>query len=112
MTWRCRWCTTWRCRRRATKSDATVLSTSSRRQKFMNVEMATSPYSSPAFSFGASPSMADQPPKPPAIQLQIDDNIAQGLYTNLVMINHSENEFVFDFAYIQPNSPTAKVRAR
>jgi hypothetical protein len=56
--------------------------------------------------------MADQPPKPPAIQLQIDDNIAQGLYTNLVMINHSENEFVFDFAYIQPNSPTAKVRAR
>ena len=28
------------------------------------------------------------------------------------MINHSENEFVFDFAYLQPSSPAAKVRAR
>ncbi len=58
---------------------------------------------------------ADQPPappKPPAIQLQIDDATAQGLYTNLVMINHGENEFVLDFAYLQPSSPTAKVRAR
>jgi hypothetical protein len=56
--------------------------------------------------------MSDAPPKPPAIQLQIDEATAQGLYTNLVMINHSENEFVFDFAYMQPSSPTAKVRAR
>jgi uncharacterized protein DUF3467 len=59
--------------------------------------------------------MADQPPAPPkapGIQLQIDDATAQGLYTNMVMINHSENEFVFDFAYVQPNNPAAKVRAR
>ena len=61
--------------------------------------------------------MSDQqppapPPKPPGIQLQIDDVTAQGLYTNLVMINHSENEFVLDFAYLQPSSPAAKVRAR
>jgi hypothetical protein len=60
--------------------------------------------------------MADQPPptppKPPGVQLQIDDVTAQGLYTNLVMINHSENEFVLDFAYLQPSSPAAKVRAR
>jgi hypothetical protein len=51
-------------------------------------------------------------PKPPPIQLQIDDATAQGTYTNLVMINHSENEFVLDFAYLQPSSPAAKVRAR
>ena len=58
--------------------------------------------------------MSDQPPPPkaPPIQLQIDDQTAQGLYTNLVMINHSENEFVLDFAYLQPSSPAAKVRAR
>ncbi len=59
--------------------------------------------------------MADQPPappKPPGIQLQLDDATAQGLYANLVMINHSENEFVFDFAYVQPSTPTARVRAR
>ena len=60
--------------------------------------------------------MSDQPPTPPkpppGIQLQLDDVTAQGVYTNLVMINHGENEFVLDFAYLQPSSPAAKVRAR
>src|SRR5438105_13877016 len=58
--------------------------------------------------------MSDEPPKPQPqpIQLQVDEATAQGLYTNLVMINHGENEFVLDFAYLQPNSPAAKVRAR
>jgi hypothetical protein len=50
-------------------------------------------------------------PKPP-IQLQLDDVTAQGTYSNLVMINHSENEFVLDFSYLQPASSSAKVRAR
>lgn len=46
------------------------------------------------------------------IQLQIDEPTAQGSYANLVLINHSENEFVFDFAYLQPANLNAKVRAR
>jgi hypothetical protein len=50
--------------------------------------------------------------KPPKIQLQLDDDIAQGLYANLVLINHTENEFLLDFAFLQPGSPRAKVRAR
>lgn len=54
--------------------------------------------------------MSDQ--AKPAIQLQLDEATAQGVYANLVMINHSENEFVFDFAYLQPSAPVAKVRAR
>src|ERR1700745_1438111 len=59
--------------------------------------------------------MSDQPPtppKPPGIQLQLDDATAQGVYTTLVMTTHGENEFVLDFAYLQPSSPAAKVRAR
>ena len=60
--------------------------------------------------------MADQnppgPPKPPPIQLQLDDDIAQGLYSNLVLINHTENEFLLDFAFFAPGAPRAKVRAR
>jgi hypothetical protein len=55
--------------------------------------------------------MSDEP-KTPQIQLQLDETTAQGQYTNLVMINHSENEFVLDFAYLQPTTPVAKVRAR
>lgn len=58
--------------------------------------------------------MADETPKPtpPRIQLQLDEPIAQGLYSNIVLINHTENEFVFDFAYLQPSNPIAKVRSR
>jgi len=57
--------------------------------------------------------VADESPSPnPKIQIQIDDDVAQGTYTNLVLINHNENEFVLDFAFLQPGSPRAKVRAR
>ena len=53
------------------------------------------------------------PPKgPPRLQLQLDDDIAQGLYSNLVLINHTENEFLLDFAFLQPGNPKAKVVAR
>jgi hypothetical protein len=33
-------------------------------------------------------------------------------YSNFVVIQHSPSEFVFDFARILPNMPTAKVGAR
>ena len=54
--------------------------------------------------------MADEPG--PKIQVQIDDDLAQGIYANLVLINHTDNEFVLDFAFLQPGAPRAKVRAR
>jgi hypothetical protein len=53
--------------------------------------------------------MSDEQPK---IQVQIDDDLSQGVYANLVVINHTENEFVLDFAFIQPNAGRAKVRTR
>ena len=46
------------------------------------------------------------------VEIQIDDDIAQGIYTNLAAINHSDNEFIFDFIFLQPQSPKAKVRSR
>ena len=46
------------------------------------------------------------------LQVQIDDEISQGVYANLVLLNHTENEFVLDFAFIQPASGRAKVRSR
>ena len=56
--------------------------------------------------------MADDEKKGPRIQLQMDDAIAQGMYSNLVMINHSENEFLLDFAFMQPGNPRARVQGR
>lgn len=57
--------------------------------------------------------MSDEPPPtPPKLQVQIDDDVAQGTYANLVLLNHTENEFVLDFAFIQPANGRAKVRSR
>lgn len=55
--------------------------------------------------------MSDEPAAP-KLQVQIDDDIAQGVYSNLVLLNHTENEFVLDFAFIQPSNGRAKVRTR
>ena len=57
--------------------------------------------------------MADTP-KPEAIQLQIqlDEEVANGQYVNLALINHTEGEFVLDFIYVQPQQPRARVRSR
>ena len=57
-------------------------------------------------------------PKPPStgaephVHIDIDEVTAQGAYSNLVLINHNENEFVLDFAYLQPAQPRARVRTR
>lgn len=57
--------------------------------------------------------MADHP-KPPDMQLQIqlDDEIANGQYVNMALVNHTETEFTLDFIYVQPQQPKAKVRSR
>lgn len=54
----------------------------------------------------------DDRDKPAGIQLQIDERTALGQYANLALVNHSENEFIFDFAFLQPGSGQAKVISR
>ncbi len=46
------------------------------------------------------------------IQIQLDDDVAQGMYVNLALVNHTETEFTIDVMYLQPQQPRAKVRAR
>ena len=46
------------------------------------------------------------------LQIQLDEQTAQGIYSNLVVANHSEGEFVLDFVFVQPQVPQAKVRSR
>ena len=43
--------------------------------------------------------------QPKGLQLSISPEVAKGQYTNLAMINHSNNEFVIDFAYMLPVTP-------
>lgn len=46
------------------------------------------------------------------LEIQLDEEIAQGMYANLAVINHSDAEFSLDFIFVQPQAPRAKVRAR
>lgn len=46
------------------------------------------------------------------IQIELPDDIAQGIYSNLAIIAHSSSEFVIDFVRILPGMPKAKVQSR
>jgi hypothetical protein len=46
------------------------------------------------------------------IKIEIDEQTANGSYVNLALISHNETEFVFDFLFVQPQTPKAKVRSR
>lgn len=46
------------------------------------------------------------------LEIQLDEDVAQGAYANLAVVNHNEAEFVVDFIFVQPQAPRAKVRSR
>jgi hypothetical protein len=49
---------------------------------------------------------------PTQIQVEVDEATAQGAYVNMAIVSHTDTEFVFDFVFIQPQAPKAKVRSR
>lgn len=46
------------------------------------------------------------------IDIELNDEVAQGHYSNLAIIAHSTSEFVIDFAAVLPGVQKAKVRSR
>ena len=46
------------------------------------------------------------------MNIEINDEVSQGTYSNLAIITHSPNEFIVDFAQLMPGTPKAKVRSR
>ncbi len=54
----------------------------------------------------------EEKPQDLKLQIQLDDEVAQGVYANLAVINHSDAEFCLDFIFVQPQAPQAKVRSR
>lgn len=59
-------------------------------------------------------SEGSKPPPNPDMQLQIqlDDETANGQYVNMALVNHTETEFTLDFIYVQPQQPKAQVLSR
>ena len=46
------------------------------------------------------------------INIELDEKVAEGIYSNLAIINHSVSEFVIDFVTIMPGTPKSKVKSR
>lgn len=46
------------------------------------------------------------------IEVELDAQIAEGIYSNLAVIAHSSSEFVFDFIRVMPGLPKAPVKSR
>jgi hypothetical protein len=46
------------------------------------------------------------------INIELSEEIAEGVYSNLAMIAHSNSEFVIDFIRLMPGVPKAKVKSR
>ena len=46
------------------------------------------------------------------INIELDEKVAEGIYSNLAIINHSVSEFVVDFVNIMPGAPKSKVKSR
>ncbi|MDP3312300.1 DUF3467 domain-containing protein [Lutibacter sp.] len=46
------------------------------------------------------------------INIELDEKIAEGIYSNLAVINHSVSEFIIDFISVMPGQPKAKVKSR
>ena len=51
-------------------------------------------------------------PVQPQLQIELPQEVAEGTYSNLVMIAHSPEEFIFDFIRVMPGVPKARVKAR
>ena len=46
------------------------------------------------------------------LNIELTEEVAEGVYSNLAIITHSNAEFVVDFVRVMPGVPKAKVKSR
>ena len=56
--------------------------------------------------------MADKKDQTNQLNIELPEEVAEGIYSNLAIISHSNSEFVVDFIRLMPNVPKAKVKSR
>jgi len=56
--------------------------------------------------------MAEEIKKGNQLNIELPEEVAEGIYSNLAIISHSQTEFVLDFVRLVPNVPKAKVKSR
>lgn len=79
-------------------------------------QAAIGPYGeSPAkvyLCFPYTKNMSTPEQQPNQLNIELNEDMAEGIYSNLAIITHSNAEFVVDFINVMPGSPKAKVRSR
>lgn len=56
--------------------------------------------------------MEEQKDNTNQLNIELTEDIAEGIYSNLAIITHSNSEFVIDFIKMMPGVPKAKVKSR
>ena len=56
--------------------------------------------------------MNEEQNNPNQLNIELTEEIAEGIYSNLAIITHSNSEFVIDFIKLMPGVPKAKVKSR
>lgn len=56
--------------------------------------------------------MENQEQQGQQIDIELNEELAEGTYSNLAIITHSNAEFVLDFIRVMPGVPKAKVKSR
>ena len=46
------------------------------------------------------------------LNIELPDEVSEGIYSNLAIITHSPSEFIVDFVKMMPGVPKAKVKSR
>lgn len=54
----------------------------------------------------------DNTEQPNQINIELNEDMADGEYANLAIITHSHAEFVIDFVNVMPNVPKSRVKSR
>lgn len=56
--------------------------------------------------------MDEQQQVPNQLNIEMSEEVAEGIYANLAIITHSHAEFVVDFVNVMPGMPKSKVKSR
>lgn len=54
----------------------------------------------------------EQAPGNNQLNIEISEEVSEGVYANLAIITHSHAEFVVDFVNVMPGTPKSKVKSR
>lgn len=66
----------------------------------------------PQILYTSNPMKATTNIDKPQLSIELSEEVAEGIYSNLVMIAHSPEEFIIDFIRVMPGVPKARVKSR